>query len=137
MFLIISIGLWSASVVAMEQNQIIGRLPDQYLMQQSQYVGGPQGLQPVGTAQKQSPELYELEQKISELQKEIEQVLVLYRTKEISREEAREQLKPLFEKQIEIRQSKEYQFEQMVAGILADSAVFSKSSDSLQPRSKK
>lgn len=126
-FWVMSIGLWSASAMAMEQNQVVGKLPEQYLKRQNQYVSGPQE-QSMETAKKQSPEFYELEQKIGELQKEIERVLAQYRAKEISREEAREQIKPLLEKQIEIRQSKEYQFEQMAAALLAEPAVSPKSS---------
>lgn len=69
---------------------------------------------------RESPVLYELEQKFNELQREIKSIVRKYQNKAISLEEARDEIKPLIERQYDIRQSKEYQVEQMIVGMLMD-----------------
>lgn len=73
----------------------------------------------------QSAPLYEMEQQLQELEKEIQSAVQKFQRKDLSRDEAREQIRPLLEKQLAIRQSKEFQLEHMIMGLLSQQQGFS------------
>ncbi|MFA5008666.1 MAG: hypothetical protein WC546_05540 [Candidatus Omnitrophota bacterium] len=61
-----------------------------------------------GVTEKGSPELAKFEKKLSNLQFEINKVIIEYQQKKISREKAKEKLMPLLKEQQETKNSLEY-----------------------------
>jgi len=75
---------------------------------------------------KYSPLLYEREQKLLELQKQIQNIVKEYQNKEIDREEAQEKIRPLLKQELELQTNPEYRIEQMMLELLPGSAVSTK-----------
>ncbi len=112
-FLLTAIILCAVSIRAQTENKadriITGRGVSE--KEQEQYLNA---------VRKQSEVLYEYEQKYRALQQEVQSVLKEYRQGEITKEEAKGKIKPLVLEQVKLKNSLEYQAEQITAGILSE-----------------
>jgi len=69
--------------------------------------------------EKKSPELFVWEEQNFEIQNAMDEAVKDYRARKIDRDEARVQLKPLIQKQIELSDNKEYRIEQKMTELLS------------------
>ncbi len=74
----------------------------------------------VGESAKEiSPELYESERELIEIQKQIQSILQAYKEENIDRKKAAELIRPLLKKQIDIMSNEEFQIEKILVEMLS------------------
>lgn len=71
----------------------------------------------------ENPKLYEFEKKIASIKGEIQAVMEKIQRKQMTKEEAREALTPLFKELISIQQNPDYLLEQQLFSILGQSSI--------------